>query len=69
MKLFSLILSSPPLQWAILHRNLFVKRMIPPSMARKLSREEWDHYLRVQPSATARKGVAIFPRDLRAARP
>ena len=69
MKLFSLIMSSPPLQWAILHRNLFVKRIMPLSMARKLSREERSHYLRVQPSAKARKGVAIFPREIRAARP
>lgn len=65
---FSAIMSSPPLQWAIRRRNFFVRRMMPIAMRRKLSAEEKRHYEAVQPPGQ-RAGVAVFPREIRAARP
>ena len=67
MRVFSRIMSSPPLQWAILSRNLFVEPMIPLGVERKLSREEMEHYRSVQPDRAARRGVAEFPREIIAA--
>lgn len=66
---FSRVMSSPPLRWAILRRNFFVERLIPAGTARKLTREEMDHYRCVQPSPELRQGVAEFPRQLIAAGP
>lgn len=65
---FSRVMSSTPMQRAILKRNFFVERLIPAATARRLSREEMDHYRGVQPSPEARAGVAEFPRQLRAAK-
>lgn len=67
MRIFSRIMSSRPLQRAIVRRNFFVERIIPAATARKLSDEEMDHYRRVQPTAEARAGVAEFPRQIVAA--
>ncbi|MDQ3962679.1 MAG: haloalkane dehalogenase [Actinomycetota bacterium] len=68
IKVFSTIMSSPPLQKAILDRNLFVERLLPTGMSRKLTTAEIDHYRKVQPTREARVGVAEFPRQLIAAR-
>jgi haloalkane dehalogenase len=62
-------MSSPPLQWLILRRNLFVERIVPSSVSHKLSPAELDHYRRAQPTPEARRGVAEFPRQILAARP
>ena len=66
-KVFSAVMSSRPLQWAILKRNFFVERIVPGGTARKLSDEEMDHYRRVQPTPEARVGVAELPRQIVAA--
>ena len=66
---FSRVMSSRPLQRAILERNLFVERVLPAGVARSLSPEEMDHYRAVQPTAAARAGVAELPRQIVAARP
>ena len=68
-RVFSRLMTSPPIQWAILNRNFFVERLIPAGVAGKLSKEEMDHYRGVQPDRAARKGVAEFPRELIAAGP
>ena len=68
-RVFSLFMSSPLLQWAILERNFFVERLIPSGTARKLSNEEMDHYRRAQPDRESRAGAAEFPRQLRVAGP
>lgn len=68
-RVFSAVMSSPPLQWAILKRNFFVERIIPYATARRLSEAEMDHYRAVQPTPEARVGVAEFPRQLVAAGP
>lgn len=68
-KLFSRVMSSGPLQRRILDRNLFVERFVPSGMARRLTPEEMDHYRKVQPSPEARRGVAVMPQQILAARP
>lgn len=69
MKAFSRVLSSAPMQRAIVNRNFFVERLMPPAMSTKLSAEEMDHYRRAQPTPEARRGVAEFPRQILAAGP
>jgi haloalkane dehalogenase len=66
-RVFSAVMSSRPLQWAILKRNIFVERIVPGGIDRVLSEEEMDHYRRVQPTPEARIGVAEFPRQIVAA--
>ena len=66
-RIFSAVMSSAPLQWAIRERNFFVERLIPMATTRKLSEAEMDHYRAVQPTPQARVGVAEFPRQLVAA--
>ncbi len=68
-KIFSIVMSTPQMQRAILERNFFVEKLIPNGTARVLSPAEMDHYRRVQPTPEARRGVAEFPRQIRAARP
>ena len=67
MRIVSRIMSSPPLQWAIVRHNFFVERIIPSGTGRKLSKPEMDHYRGVQPSPEARAVVAEFPRHIVAA--
>ncbi len=66
---FSRVLSARPLQWAILHRNLFVERFIPQGTRRTLTSEEMAHYRGVQPTPASRVGVAELPRQIRRATP
>lgn len=66
-KLFSWGLSTKPMQWAILEKNLFVERFLPMGTAGNLSAEVMDHYRAVQPRSDARVGTAEFPRQLTAA--
>jgi haloalkane dehalogenase len=68
-KIFSKVMGSPPMQWAILHRNFFVERLIPAGTATTLSPAVMEHYRRVQPSSEARVGVARMPKEILAARP
>ncbi len=64
---FSALMSSVPLRWAILERNLFVERLMPMGTATGFSEEEMEHYRGVQPAPELRAGVAEFPRQIRAA--
>jgi haloalkane dehalogenase len=67
--LFSRVMSSRPLQRAILRRNLFVERVLPAGIARDLTEGEMEHYRAVQPTPAARTGVAELPRQIVAAEP
>ncbi|HEY3995169.1 MAG TPA: haloalkane dehalogenase [Mycobacterium sp.] len=69
VKIFSRVMSSPPLQWAILQRNFFVERFIPAGTAHRPGAAVMQHYRAVQPDAAARKGVAELPKQLLAAHP
>jgi haloalkane dehalogenase len=68
-KIFSRVMSSAPMQYAILRRNFFVERLIPAGTAHRLSPVVMEHYRAVQPDAQARLGVAELPKELLAARP
>jgi len=69
MKLFSKVMSSGPLQRAILKNNFFVERLIPAGTGRELTPSEMRHYRGVQPTPEARVGVAEFPRQILSAGP
>src|SRR5260370_5824368 len=66
---FSGVMSSPPLQWLILHRNSFVNFIMPRSVATPMDPKVFKTYQDAQPSPEARRGVAEFPRQIRRARP
>jgi haloalkane dehalogenase len=68
-KMFSTVMGSPPMQWAILRRNFFVEKMIPAGTATSLSDAVMEHYRRVQPTPEARAGIARMPKEILAARP
>ena len=68
-RIFSLVMSSPPLQYLILRRNFFVKPLMRFGLQRKLSAKEFNHYVAVQPSPAERTGAAVFPKEIRAAGP
>ncbi|OBJ89466.1 haloalkane dehalogenase [Mycobacterium asiaticum] len=68
-RLFSKVMSSRVMQWAILQRNFFVERLIPAGTEILPKEAVMDHYRRVQPDAAARVGVAVLPKELLAARP
>jgi haloalkane dehalogenase len=63
-RIFSRVMSSRPLQWAILERNLFVERFVPSGTTRSLRDVEMEHYRSVQPTREARVGVAELPRQI-----
>jgi len=66
---FSVVMSSPPAQWLILHRNSFVNFIMPRSVATPMDSKVFRTYQDAQPSPEARRGVAEFPRQIRRARP
>jgi haloalkane dehalogenase len=68
-KIFSKVMSSPLMQYAILQRNFFVERLIPAGTQHRPSAAVMEHYRAVQPNAEARKGVAEMPKQLLAAHP
>lgn len=69
MKAFAKVMSSAPMQYAILQRNFFVERLIPAGTGRKLSSTVMYHYRRAQPSPADRTGVARMPKEILGARP
>ena len=68
LKLFSIVMSSWPMQYLVLHRNLFVE-FLPFAVSDKPTDAVMRHYRDVQPSPTSRRGIAEFPKQIRAARP
>ncbi|TQF06394.1 haloalkane dehalogenase [Kitasatospora acidiphila] len=66
---FSMIMSSRPMQRRILEGNFLVERVLLAELGRKLTAAEADHYRAVQPTAETRRGLAMMPREIRAARP
>jgi haloalkane dehalogenase len=68
-RVFSLVMSSAPMQRAIINRNMFVERILPSGVTRKLSDEEMQHYRAVQPTPKDRLAVAELPKQIVKARP
>jgi len=69
LTVFSIVMSSPPMQWLILSRNFFVNFIMPRSVARPLDPTVFEAYQKAQPSPESRRGVAEFPRQIRRAGP
>jgi len=68
-KIFSVVMGSPPMQWAITNRNFFVERLIPAGTTTSLDETVMDHYRGVQPTPQHRAGVARLPKEILSARP
>ncbi|OBH53509.1 haloalkane dehalogenase [Mycobacterium mantenii] len=66
-RIFSRVMGSPPLQYAILHHNFFVERLIPAGTEQRPSAAVMEHYRAVQPTPEARRGVAEMPKQILAA--
>jgi len=66
---FSWVMGSPPLQALITKRNLFVSPLMKRSLKVKLTDVEFDHYVAVVPTPRSRRGIAEFPKQIRAASP
>ncbi|MCP2311767.1 haloalkane dehalogenase [Kitasatospora paracochleata] len=66
---FSAVMSSRPMQRRIVERNFLVERVLLAELGRNLTAAEADHYRGVQPTAEARRGLAVMPGQIRAARP
>src|SRR6267143_809214 len=65
---FSLVMSSPPVQWLILHRNSFVNFIMPRSVSTPMPPDVFKACQQAQRSPDTRRGVAEFPREIRRAR-
>ncbi|PSR66861.1 haloalkane dehalogenase [Nocardia sp. MDA0666] len=68
-KAFSAIMSSRPMQRRILEQNFLIERVLLSELGRTLTAAEAEHYRAVQPTAAARCGLAVMPREIRAATP
>ena len=68
LKLFSIVMSFWPMQYLVLHRNLFVE-FLRFAVSQKPTDAVMRHYRDVQPTPTSRRGIAEFPKQIRAARP
>lgn len=64
---FSALMGSPPLQWLILHRNLFVDPLMRRAIRAPISALAFAHYVDVVPTPESRAGIAEFPRQITAA--
>ncbi|MCH7734290.1 MAG: alpha/beta fold hydrolase [Chloroflexi bacterium] len=69
MRTFSFVMARWPMQQWILRRNSFVNVLMKRAVRRRLSPEEFAHYTDVFPDAESRRGVAEFPKQIRAAGP
>jgi haloalkane dehalogenase len=69
LKTFSLAMGSPPLQWLIRDRNAFVTQLMKRMLQADVSREAFEHYEAVVPTPESRRGIAMFPRQIRHAAP
>ncbi|MGW9115117.1 haloalkane dehalogenase [Streptomyces sp. NPDC055663] len=68
-RVFSVIMSSRPMQRRILEQNLLVEQFLLGKAGPTLTAAEADHYRMVQPTKEARRGLTVMPGEIRAARP
>ena len=67
---FSLVMSTPVLQWLILRRNFFVERIIPSGVRlTKLPDAVMDAYRGPFPTPESRRPAHVFPREILGSRP
>ncbi|MEV0362131.1 haloalkane dehalogenase [Nocardia fusca] len=68
-RMFSVLMSSRPVQRRILERNLLVEQFLVGKYGPALTAAEAEHYRQVQPTPDARRGLSVMPKEIRAARP
>jgi haloalkane dehalogenase len=68
-RMFSVLMSSRPVQRRILERNLLVEQFLVGRYGPALTAAEAEHYRQVQPTPDARRGLSVMPKEIRAARP
>ena len=62
LKMMFMMMRMPILGWLMISvANMFVKQMIPKTIVRKLTSEEFQHYLDPYPSISSRKPVRVWP--------
>ncbi|MFW0790743.1 haloalkane dehalogenase [Gordonia sp. CPCC 205333] len=66
---FSVVMSSRPIQKRIVEQNFLVEQFLLGKTGPALNPAEADHYRMVQPTPEARRGLAVMPGQIRAARP
>ncbi|MEO1064909.1 MAG: alpha/beta fold hydrolase [Actinomycetota bacterium] len=69
LRAFSLLLGTPLMQWLIRHRNVFVTLLMKRSLEAEVSDAEFAHYVDVVPTPESRRGIAVFPVEIRRSRP
>lgn len=68
LKLFSIVMGTRPMQHLVLRRNVFVEAL-PFAVSETMTDAVMQHYRGVQPTPESRRGIAEFPKQIRAARP
>ena len=64
-KIIFRMIRAPFIGWLMLSvANMFLKKVLPDSMIRKLSKEEFDNYLKPYPTIASRKAVRGWPQQL-----
>ena len=65
MKMPFKMLRTPFIGWLMISvANMFVKKMIPDMIVRKLSKEEFDYYKKPYPTIGSRKPVRVWPLEI-----
>ena len=64
-KIIFRMIRAPFVGWLMLSvANMFLKKVLPDSIIRKLSKEEFDYYLKPYPTIASRKAVRVWPQQL-----
>jgi len=64
-KMMFKMLRTPFVGWLMVSvANMFVKKMIPEMIVRKLTKEEFDHYKKPYPTIASRKPVRVWPMEV-----
>jgi haloalkane dehalogenase len=64
-KIIFKMIRAPFIGWLMLSvMNMFLKKVVPDSIIRKLSKEEYDNYLKPYPTIASRKPVRAWPQQL-----
>jgi haloalkane dehalogenase len=59
------MMRTPFLGWLMLSvANMFLKKVVPSSIVRKLSKEEFEYYLEPYPTIASRKPVRVWPTQI-----
>ncbi len=69
LRFFSRLMSSVPLQRLIKRRNFFVDPAMKRTFEGEVTDAEFEHYTAVVPTPEHRRGIAEFPKQIRAAAP